>query len=309
METLSNIESFMATVDFGNFSAAARVLGLSPAAVSRNVAQLEKKYAVRLFDRNTRNLTLTSEGQEFYDELKTAYQLLDQAFENINQKNLRPKGILKISVSKGFGQDYILPALSCFLEQYPDVVPDLNFDNRQVNFVKEGFDVAIGAGIQMNSTLIARPLIPMHIIAVASPNFLKKQPLIRHPSELRHLDNVVMRSAQTGRVKKWVLQKDDGNSFETNQSVKMLLDDTQSMREAVLQGFGIALLATHDVASYLDAKKLVRILPEWYADMGYGYIYYSSQNNMHLKTRVFIDYLMDYFQQQKYFEKLSQKNF
>ena len=86
METLSNIESFIATVVHGNFSAAARKLGLSPAAVSRNIAQLEKKYAVRLFDRNTRNLTLTPLGKEFYDELKSGYQLLEQAFENINKK-------------------------------------------------------------------------------------------------------------------------------------------------------------------------------------------------------------------------------
>ena len=90
METLSNIESFIATVVHGNFSAAARKLGLSPAAVSRNIAQLEKKYAVRLFDRNTRNLTLTPLGKEFYDELKSGYQLLEQAFENINKKNAVP---------------------------------------------------------------------------------------------------------------------------------------------------------------------------------------------------------------------------
>ncbi|NHB59028.1 LysR family transcriptional regulator [Acinetobacter sp. 194] len=309
METLSNIESFIATVEHGSFSAAARKLGLSPAAVSRNIAQLEKKYAVRLFDRNTRNLTLTPLGQEFYSEINAGYQMLDQAFENINMKNSVPKGTLKISMSKGFGKDYIIPALSGFIEKYPEIIPDFSFENRQVDLIKEGFDAAIGAGIELNNTLIARPLIPMHVIAVASPDFLKDKAQILHPSELEHIDNIVMRSIHSGKIRKWLLAKSSDEIFEVNQSAKIILDDTQSICEAAVRGFGIALLATHDVAYYLDRKELVRVLPEWYGDMGYGNIYYSSQKNMPLKLRVFIDYIIDYFKENKYFEKLSHYNY
>lgn len=309
METLSNIESFIATVEHGNFSAAARKLGLSPAAVSRNIAQLEIKYAVRLFDRNTRNLTLTPLGREFYDEINAGYQLLDQAFENINKKNSTPKGILKISMSKGFGKEYILPAMTDFLKKYPEIIPNFSFENRQVDLIKEGFDAAIGAGIELNNTLIARPLIPMHIVAVASPDFIKDQQPINHPSDLEFIDNIAMRSIHSGKIRKWILAKSNKEFFEVNQSIKIILDDTQSICEAAVRGFGVALLATHDVAYHLDRNELVRILPDWYGDMGYGNIYYSSQKNMPLKLRVFIDYLIDYFQEKKYFEKLSHINY
>ena len=218
METLSNIESFIATVVHGNFSAAARKLGLSPAAVSRNIAQLEKKYAVRLFDRNTRNLTLTPLGKEFYDELKSGYQLLEQAFENINKKNAVPKGVLKISMSKGFGKDYVLPAMNDFLKKYPEIIPDFSFENRQIDLVKEGFDAAIGAGIELNNTLIARPIIPMHVIAVASPQFLQDKPVIQHPFDLEQIDNVVMRSIHSGKIRKWLLGNASNELYEVNQS-------------------------------------------------------------------------------------------
>lgn len=309
METLSNIESFISTVEHGNFSAAARKLGLSPAAVSRNIAQLEKKNAVRLFDRNTRNLTLTPLGNEFYKELKSGYQLLEQAFENINKKNAVPKGVLKISMSKGFGKEFILPAMDDFLKKYPEIIPDFSFENRQIDLVKEGFDAAIGAGIELNNTLIARPIIPMHIIAVASPKFLQEYPSIQHPADLEQIDNVVMRSIHSGKIRKWILSNSKNEFFEINQSIKMILDDTQSICEAAVRGFGVALLATHDVAFHLDKKELVRVLPDWYGDMGYGHIYYSSQKNMPLKLRVFIDYLMEHFKQKEYLETLSQQHF
>ena len=309
METLSNIESFIATVVHGNFSAAARKLGLSPAAVSRNIAQLEKKYAVRLFDRNTRNLTLTPLGKEFYDELKSGYQLLEQAFENINKKNAVPKKKKKISMSKGFGKDYVLPAMNDFLKKYPEIIPDFSFENRQIDLVKEGFDAAIGAGIELNNTLIARPIIPMHVIAVASPQFLQDKPVIQHPFDLEQIDNVVMRSIHSGKIRKWLLGNASNELYEVNQSIKMILDDTQSICEAAVNGFGVTILATHDVAFHLENKELVRVLPDWYGDMGHAHIYYSSQKNMPLKLRVFIDYMMDYFKEKNYFESLSHQHF
>ena len=309
METLSNIESFIATVVHGNFSAAARKLGLSPAAVSRNIAQLEKKYAVRLFDRNTRNLTLTPLGKEIYDELKSGYQLLEQAFENINKKNAVPKGVLKISMSKGFGKDYVLPAMNDFLKKYPEIIPDFSFENRQIDLVKEGFDAAIGAGIELNNTLIARPIIPMHVIAVASPQFLQDKPVIQHPFDLEQIDNVVMRSIHSGKIRKWLLGNASNELYEVNQSIKMILDDTQSICEAAVNGYGVTILATHDVAFHLENKELVRVLPDWYGDMGHAHIYYSSQKNMPLKLRVFIDYMMDYFKEKNYFESLSHQHF
>jgi DNA-binding transcriptional LysR family regulator len=170
METLANLESFVRSAELGGFSAAARLMGLTPAAISRNVALLERNLGVRLFHRNTRMLTLTEAGERFLQSIRGNLDALQSAIADTSADRGAPAGTLKVSVPMSLGMRYLLPMLSTFLLRYPDVQIDWQFESRQVDLVAEGFDAAIGGGFELSPGVVSRPLAPTHIVAVASPS-------------------------------------------------------------------------------------------------------------------------------------------
>jgi DNA-binding transcriptional LysR family regulator len=167
VETLANLESFIRTAECGGFSAAARRLGLTPAAVSRNVAMLERNLGVRLFQRSTRRLTLTEDGERFLASVVGGVDSIQSAIAGVATHAGKPAGSLRVSMAVGFGLDYVLPMLPAFMQRYPDVVPDWSFENRPVDLIAEGFDAAIGGGMELAGGVVARQLAPLHIVAVA----------------------------------------------------------------------------------------------------------------------------------------------
>src|SRR5246127_5662813 len=148
METLANLESFVRSAETGGFSLAARRLSLTPAAVSRNVATLERNLGVRLFHRSTRKLTLTDAGERFLLEIRENLEGLQHAISGLATNGGGPAGVLKVSMGLNFGADYILPLLPAFLARYPGIRPDWQFTTRQIDLIAEGFDAAIGGGIE-----------------------------------------------------------------------------------------------------------------------------------------------------------------
>src|SRR5215207_8704069 len=200
METLANLESFVRSAETGGFSAAARRLSLTPAAVSRNVAMLERNLGVRLFHRSTRKLTLTDAGERFLLAIKDNLEGLQQAISGIATHGGEPAGVLKVSVGLNFGADYILPLLPAFLARYPGIRPDWQFTTRQIDLVREGYDAAIGGGIEWAPGIVSRALAPLHLIAVASPEYLKNRTLPVDPTALATLDGIAWRSSRTGRI-------------------------------------------------------------------------------------------------------------
>ena len=173
METLANLESFVRSAEAEGFSAAARRLTLSPAAVSRNVATLERNLGVRLFQRSTRKLTLTEAGERFLYAIRDNLEELQAAIVSVGTDRGEPIGALKVSMSLSFGVDYILPLLPAFLARYPGIRPDWTFDQRQVDLISEGYDAAIGGGLELALGVVSRVLAPAHLIAVASPDYLQ----------------------------------------------------------------------------------------------------------------------------------------
>ena len=160
METLANLESFVRSAETGGFSAAARRLSLTPAAVSRNVAMLERNLGVRLFHRSTRKLTLTEAGERFLHAIRGNLEKLQASIASVATDRGEPAGVLKVSMSLTFGVDYILPLLPEFLKRYPKVRPDWQFESRQVDLIAEGFDAAIGGGIELAPGVVSRTLAP-----------------------------------------------------------------------------------------------------------------------------------------------------
>ncbi|WP_158670012.1 LysR family transcriptional regulator [Bradyrhizobium guangdongense] len=305
METLANLESFIRSAECGSFSEAGRRLLLTPAAVSRNVAILERNLGVRLFHRSTRRLTLTEAGETFRTAIAGHLEGLQAAIAGASTGREEPAGVLKISLPPTFGTAHILPLLPGFLARYPQVRPEWHFENRQVDLVGEGYDAAIGGGFELLPGLVSRTLAPAHIIAVASPAYMSGRTSPTRPDELTALDGIVMRSLQTGRIRHWSMRDVSGREVQAPLSESIVVNDPAAMREAALLGLGVAMLATADILPALENGSLLRLVPRWYCDAGAISIYHASRKLVPAKTRVFVDWVADAFKKNRLAERFA----
>ncbi|WP_395702253.1 LysR substrate-binding domain-containing protein [Aquabacterium sp.] len=290
------LDAFVAAADEDSFSAAARRLGLTPAAVSKSVAQLEARLGVRLFQRSTRRLALTTDGERLYAQVRLPWSEIGDALTDLRQGAGKPAGTLKVALAHTVGREYFVPLLGEFVRRYPDVVPDLHFDNHQVDLVAEGFDVAIGGGIELTDALIARELARLRIVLVAAPAYLKAHRAPAHPQDLARHRGLLRRSLATGRLMPWALKNGQGEELVASVRPAMVLDDPEAMARAAATGIGIALLPLPHALPLLESGALVRVLREWYAETGPLSIYYTSRKLMPAKVRVFVDYIVKEFQ-------------
>lgn len=305
MESLANLEAFARSAEAGSFSAAARRLALTPAAVSRNVAMLERNLGIRLFHRSTRKLTLTEAGEAFLVGIGDNLEALQNAIASASQAKGEPAGVLKVSMSLSFGLEFVLPILPAFMERYPAVRPDWHFDSRKVDLIAEGFDAAIGGGFELKPGIVATTLAPAHVIAVASPCYLDGRAQPMRPADLADLDGIVMRSANSGRIRHWTMRDAGGDEEAALLRETVVMSDAAPMCSAALLGLGVALLAVPDVHRHLQSGALVRLLPRWYADAGGISLYYADRSQMPLKTRAFIEFLTDRFRRERLGERFA----
>lgn len=299
METLANLESFVRSAETGSFSGAARRMSVTPAAVSRNVAMLERNLGVRLFQRSTRKLTLTEAGEHFLSGIGDKLDGLQAVIADVAAERLEPAGVLKVSLPVTFGVDYILPLVPAFLERYPAVRVDWCFTSRQVDLVGEGFDIGIGGGFDLAPGVIARLLVPAHIVAVASPSYIAGRPIPEKPGDLLDMNGIVMRSESNGRVRRWTMQDKHGEEAPALLHETVVLNDPSAMVRAAILGLGVALVAMPDVAPDLKSGKLVRLLPDWYADAGSIRLYYASRTLNPAKISAFVEYVLDHFKRER----------
>ncbi|QBF27864.1 LysR family transcriptional regulator [Pseudomonas tructae] len=298
MESFSSIECFVRSAEVGSFAEAARRLSLTPAAVGKNVARLEARLGVRLFQRSTRRLTLTEAGQRFLAEVAASFQTIQYAVANLASAEGQPAGTLKVSMGTVFGCLYIVPLLAEFLRRYPAISPDWHFDNRQVDLIGQGFDAAIGGGFDLPQGVVARKLTPAHRILVAAPAYLQEHPPITQPADLHALDGILIRSPQTGRVRSWPLTSREREQSPLSLRLRMTMSDSQAACAAAEQGLGVALVSMPFAVPYLQAGRLQRVLPDWYVDDGNISLYYAEHKLLPGKTRAFVDFVIEQFARQ-----------
>lgn len=299
METLANLESFVRSAESGSFSAAARRLGLTPAAVSRNVAHLERNLGSRLFIRTTRGLTLNEAGERFRQSVQSGLDSIQEAIADIKLNAGQPAGVLKLTATLGFGIDYLLPLMPTFLERYPDVKLDWVFDSGPLDLAAGGFDAAIGAGFELPPGMIARELAHIHVIAVASSTFMNGKQYPDDPAGLANLPCVVMRSPVSGRVRTLMMRNHAGLEVPAVQQPRIFVNDPDALSRAVLLGLGAGLIPAHHAAPHLRSGDLVRLLPGWRGNIGAIALYFTSQKLMPAKTRAFVDFVVEEFRLRK----------
>jgi DNA-binding transcriptional LysR family regulator len=216
-----------------------------------------------------------------------------------------PAGVLKVSMSLSFGLDYIVPLLPDFLRRYPKIRPHWRFESRQVDLIAEGLDAAIGGGIELALGIVSRTLAPLHIIAVASPDYLKGRTVPSDPSGLAALDGIVWRSMRSGRLRARIMRNAAGEEMEVPQQASLAFDDPEAMCRAALLGLGVTLIAVPHALPHLESGAPVRLIPNWYSDAGPISIYYATRNLLPAKTRVFVDFVVEAFRREHLAERFA----
>lgn len=283
------IPTFLAAADCQSFSVAARQLGITPAAVSKNIRQLEQRLDRVLFARNTHFVMLTEEGMTLRDEVAPLWQALNQVLLN---PTAEPAGTLRISVMPGFGRHSVMPLLSEFQQRYPRVRIELSMEARSVNLISERIDVAIGTPASQDSRVVARYLCDMKMLMVASPDYLAQYGEPLTPKDLTHHRCLVHRNTGTGRIEPWL--GDDAIIDESRAGFITTSPDT--LVDAALGGMGIVYLADWYLKQPLNQGKLRIILPSFSPEPGQIWAKYAG-GKISPRVRALVDYLSEKYRQ------------
>jgi len=291
MVSLKAIRVFAEVAQQGGFSAAGRALNISPPSVTRIISELEAELGVRLFNRSTRALTLTEEGERFLRGGRTVIDEVDTLTNDIRQRNRQPRGRLRVSSVIAFGQEVIAPLVPGFMDQYPEVEVELDLSNRKVDLIEEHFDLAIRIGGPEGldtSSLKARKIFSQTLFFVATPEYVQQKGQPRTLNELADHRVVKQISGAWGRTNR--LNRED-EVVEFSLPERYVVNSPNAARNAVLSQLAIGLLADYLVKDLIAAGKLERILPEYATLEQAIYAVFVHRNYMPAKTRAFIDFL------------------
>ncbi|VEB95283.1 D-malate degradation protein R [Cedecea lapagei] len=279
------IPAFLAAADCQSFSAAARQLGITPAAVSKNVRQLEQRLGIALFVRNTHYVVLTEEGTALCEQVAPLWQALNQALVT---PGAEPSGLLRVSVIPGFGRHCLMPILAEFQLRYPLIRFELSMEARSVNLVGERIDVAIGHRTVRDNRVVARELYKSKMIMAASPAYLAQHGTPQKLEDLAEHRCLVHRNSGTGRLQQWM---DNGALFD-EPSCWFITTSPDSLVDAALAGMGIIYLADWYLTRPIAGGKLQVILQDVATEPQQLWVKYAG-GKIPPKTRVFVDYLYE----------------
>ncbi|MEN5163597.1 LysR family transcriptional regulator [Achromobacter kerstersii] len=279
----------------GGMSAAARQLDVTPAAVSKRLAQIEARLGVRLFNRSTRRLSLTAEGEVYLESARRILGEIEDLDQLIASRQDSPRGRLKVNAPLGFGRSYIAPAIADFAKLYPDVSLQLQLTDSPADFVQDAFDVAVRFGDQPDTRLIARKIAPNCRLVCASPSYLKTHGVPVTPHDLTRHQCIVLRQNEDA-YSLWRFTK--GRRSETVKVRGALSsNDGEVTLTWGLAGLGILQRAEWDLARYLRSGRLVRVLEDYALPQADIYAVFPERHHLSAKVRVFVDFLVNYFQQ------------
>lgn len=291
MTAITDLEIFARVARTGNMSAAGREMGLSPAVVSKRISLLEERLGARLFQRTTRQLTLTETGDGYFKRVVDILSLVDEAEDFVSRRNTKPRGLLKVTAPTSFSRQHIAPYLKEFLNRFPDIELDFHLTDNFVDIIREGFDVAIRIGELQDSSLVARKIAPDNRVLCASPAYIKDNGRPKTVEDLAH-HNCLSAGAQ----ETWCLDGPDGEKHSLRVNGNIRSNSAEFIREALLAGLGLGLRSTWDIGPELKSGDLQVILPEYRGTSNMAiYAVYPCREFMPAKVNTFIEYLHDLY--------------
>jgi DNA-binding transcriptional LysR family regulator len=284
------IEVFVRVVERGTLTDAARLLGMTPSAVSKLLGRLEDRLGARLINRTTRRLQLTPEGAAFYDNgLRILAEI--EAAEREAASGATPRGRLRVNSYVPFGLHRLIPLLPDFLARFPEVAVDLVLNDNVIDLMEERADIAVRAGPLRDSSLVARKLGESRMVVVAAPSYLDGPGMPRSPADLH--DHNLMGFSFVRHIDGWPFLDGASGTVIVRIGHRTLLSDGEAMRQAALSGAGIARLARWHVGPDLAAGRLVPLLEEFNPgdEEATHAIYVGQGKHLPARVRAFLDFL------------------
>lgn len=288
MDKIQAMTTFVAVVEAGSFVKAMDALGISKAAVSRHVAELEQHLETRLLQRTTRRLSLTAEGQRYYERCREVLAAVNEAESEIRSRSGQAYGRLRICVPYSFGIMHLAPLWSSFLDQNPQVQLEVELSDRRVDLVEEGYDMAVRIGILSDSALISRKLTSTRIVMVASPTYLARHGRPLTPKDLSQHQAILYTHAARGN--EWVFDGPHGRE-SVRVHARLYANNGDTCRSAALDHHGIIVQPDFMLYEYLRSGELVEILPEYRMEELNVYAIYPTRKLLPVKVRRMVDYL------------------
>ncbi|MDW2983218.1 MAG: LysR family transcriptional regulator [Rhodanobacter sp.] len=293
MDKFQEMASFVAVVEAGSFVGAADATGLSKAAVSRHVAELEQRLGARLLHRTTRRLSLTDDGQLFFARAKEMLAAIDEAESEISSRSGEPSGLLRINAPLTFGVMHLAPLWGRFAQLYPKVSLDIELSDRVVDLVEEGYDLAVRITNLPSSQLVSRQLASTRMVACASPSYLALHGTPQHPRDLAQHE-VISYSYWAAR-NEWTFVAPDDNPVVVRTRARIHANNGDTCRAAALDHQGIILQPDFLVADDLRRGDLVELFPGYRAMTLGIHAVYPSRKHLPIKTRRLVDFLVEAF--------------
>lgn len=284
---------FATVVEADSFSAAAKILGVSPSSVSRSINRLEEQLNCRLLERTTRKLRLNEQGQAVYQRCKDMRSAADAVLDVSGQLNPLPQGTLRISIPKAIGHLLIHPLMPEFLNRYPKVDVQMLLEDRYIDLIDDRMDLAIRMTDDPPVGMVGRKLLNIEHIICASPDYLERFETIEHPRQLREHSCIYL--SEQPKDRQWTFHKQT-QKITIEVTGRYAVNHTQVRLDAAKQGLGITSLPYFTVHEALQKGELVQVLPEWHFLTGYTgatWLIYPPNRYQPTKIKVFIDYLVE----------------
>lgn len=288
MDKLGTLSIFVQVAEVGSFVAAGHRLGISGSAVGKAIARLEDELGVRLFNRSTRSMALTEEGSFFLDTCRRIQSEYEEAQARLSKSQATPRGQLRVSLP--LAGMLLMPTISSFMETYPEINLDLDFTDRLVDVIEEGFDAVIRTGEVRDTRLMSRKLGTFRHVIVASPGYLASHGRPQMPEDLLQHRCLHHRFANSGKLEPWPLVR-GGREIKIDLPTTMVASTLEPLIYLAERSFGVTCLPPFAVASEIAEGKLVSLLEEHLADTGTFRVLWPTSRYLSPKVRTFVDYM------------------
>lgn len=301
MDRIEEMRTFVKVVESGSITAAAERLGIAKSAVSRRLADLETRLSVQLFRRTTRTLSLTDTGKGYYERCLRILADLEEAELAVSQAHGTLRGRLRVAVPLSFGLGHLGPAMDAFLREHLEVEFDLDLNDRQVDLLAEGFDLAVRIAELRDSSLIARPLAPVRHVLCASPDYLRRHATPRTAAELA--DHACLVYANVPAPGLWEYQDPAGLPGRVQVHARLQANNGDCLRQAAEEGHGIVLGPSFILHRAIERGRLLPILQDHRWPTLHAYAVYPRTRHLSQRVRAFVDFLVERFAGVPYWDR------
>jgi DNA-binding transcriptional LysR family regulator len=302
MDHFKQISTFVDVAAKGSLSAAARAEGIAPAMIGRRLDALEERLGVKLLQRTTRKIALTNEGVAFLEDCQRILAELENAESAVSERSARASGHLLISAPAGFGRQHVAPLVPSFLAEHRDVSVTLNLNDRVVDLIGEGIDVAIRIADLSDSNLIGVKLADNKRVVVAAPTYIKRHAAPRSLDDLAKHNCLAISSE--GSQRGWTFRQ-NGKNVTLKVAGNMVCNDGAVLHDWALAGKGLAWRSMWEVGTAIESGKLVTVLDEFAAPGNDIYAVFAQRRHLPLRIRAFVDFLRHAYAQPEYWQGTS----